>query len=134
FVLFALGASHAESAWKEFRSPLGVAKLFLPPQASGGDSDSSEIRPVSEDTGAVSPIGDLKLPGETLLLVYFQDGYSGEEVRFPVRLSQMQRFWRDQAKKNQTGARDERIVAGIRELSRNLKVRMRTVQEPEGAK
>lgn len=133
-VLSAVSESPAETVLREFHSSLGVAKLILPPQAAGAALEPSESRSVEDDTGAVSSIRELRLPGETLLLVHFQDGYSGEEIHFPVRVSQMLRFFRNQAKRPRAGTREDRLVAGIQELSRELKVRMRSARDSEGGK
>lgn len=135
FVCISVSESPAQSVLKEFRSHQGVVRLFLTPQNPDDSTGPDEPLYGDGDTGSVTAsIRDLTLPGGTLLMVSFQEAYSGEEIRFPVRVSQINRFLRLQSKRNRSGSRDDRLVAGIRDLSVTLKVRMKKPREAENSK
>lgn len=117
---FSMAAVHSPP--REFRSSLGVAQVSLGPRDAAEGADSS----FNLDTVAtLSSFRNLALPDDALLLINFLDRYSGEEIRFPVKVSQISAFLRYKAGGYRSGSAEEKIVAFVRDLSRSLRVRMK---------
>lgn len=121
------GASAAEV--KEFQAPEGLVRIYAA-QASEPASDGTPGLAVPAPGFDLDTISDLTmLPLETvaadpLLDIFFADHVSGEELRFPIKLSQLQEFLRGHAGGFGQASADARSIALVRALSKDMRVRM----------
>ncbi|MDB5102400.1 MAG: hypothetical protein JWP91_89 [Fibrobacteres bacterium] len=114
---------------KEFRTGDGLVKITLVPESKGeeGAEVGVEARPINLDSATdIAALVSQEGASNPLLEVYFQDGLSGEELRFPAKVSQLRDFLRQHPGEFGTGSADERAVAMVRTLSHDLRVRMKT--------
>ncbi len=119
---------------REFRSSLGVARMSVIPEPDGADSVSSQtlfdaaIMDTATDIPALFSRTDF--PDVRLDLVYLERGTS-EELRFPVRYSQVGECVARHSGEYQTGTRDERAVSVVRDLAQSLHVHMKQAASGE---
>jgi hypothetical protein len=127
-ILFAYCVSflHAEVS-REFHSSAGVARMTL---ILGPEADSSaglrQFKTAFSDTLSDIPALFCRGRSRNLLveLAYTERG-TGQELRFPLRYAQVRDCAQHNAEAYATGSMDERAVALVRDLARNLHVRMK---------
>lgn len=116
-------------AEKEFQTVDGLVKVAAAPASTVVRYDSAGIPlPVPgsvldtlSDLTSLSPAPD---PDDPLLEIYFLDHASGEELRFPAKLSHLQDFLRSHGSEFTGGSPDARSVAMVRAFSKGLRVHM----------
>lgn len=114
---------------KEFQTREGLVRIYAA-QASAPASDGAPGLAVPVPGFDLDSITDLTIlpphpvPADPLLDIFFADHLSGEELRFPVKLSQLQEFLRGHAGGFNQPSADARSVAMVRALCKDMKVHM----------
>jgi hypothetical protein len=118
----------AESV-REFQTAEGLVRISAAP-ASPGETASDPLE-IPAPVLRVDTLTDLTvLPAldgrsDPLFEVYFLDSRTGEELRFPAKLSQLLDFLRTRGGTPAGGTPDSRSVAMVREMTREFQVHMR---------
>ena len=101
---------------------------MAPPSAAAETDSAGYANPVPEfDLESVSDLTALPLAedrSDPLLGIYFLDHATGEELRFPAKLSHLQDFLRAHANEFTGGTAEERSVAMVKALSTGMQVHM----------
>lgn len=117
---------------KEFQTREGLVRITIAPpsanEATAATDSAGNANPVPAfDLDTVSDLSALSLTEDRtdpLLGIYFQDHATGEELRFPAKLSHLQDFLRTHRNEFTGGSADERSVAMVKALSAGMQVRM----------
>ena len=122
-------ADTSVASTKEFRTSEGLVRITLVRDAGAGETDSSggDIHAIVLDSITVPAALTAGTDGrDPLLDVYYLDIGTGEELHFPAKMSHMREFLLQHRDEFVTGSTDERTVAMVRALSRDLRVHMKT--------
>lgn len=136
--LFAAGAASSQTI-REFESSIGVVKLTVlpvaelpPPQEDDGSAGSDAnpaippqpVAPALDSISDFTSLAELVREGEAEMEVYYLERGSSEELRFPLRYSELRRYLllRPIAYGQPTAA--ERNVALFADLAGSLRVKM----------
>jgi hypothetical protein len=112
---------------KEFRTVEGEVRISAAP-ASIPVSEEFGVGPAAFSADSLSDLAalaGLDLREDPLFDVYFLDRLTGEELRFPVKLSHFKQFLAGHAAAYAQPTADARAVALIRDFTREMTVRMR---------
>jgi hypothetical protein len=114
---------------REFQTREGLVRIAMAPASASAEPDSvGNANPAPAfDLDSVSDLTALPLAedrNDPLLDIYFQDHASGEELRFPAKLSHLQDFLRAHANEFTGGTAEERSVAMVKALSTGMRVHM----------
>ncbi|GEM_PF-7094584 len=106
---------------KEFQNSHGILRVTLAAEVTAHADSAASV-----STPALPALPDLGVHGDALLEVYFLDRDDGQELRFPVRYTQLVAFAQGHAEADSTASGDDRAVAFMRDFSRELRIRMKT--------
>ena len=125
---FSSGLASTPSA-REFQTREGLVRIAMAPASASAESDSAgSANPVPAfDLESVSDLTTLPLAedrDDPLFEILFLDHASGEELRFPAKLSHLQDFLRAHANEFTGGTAEERSIAMVKALSTGMQVHM----------
>lgn len=126
--LLLAGASRAAAQTvRESESSRGLVRIAVVPVegAGGAGSDSAGKSPSLEAIEDFTALSRMPRHGEALLEIYFLDHATGEELRFPIKYSELRRHLRRNPLRYQEGSLDERTVSMVGDLARSLRIRMK---------
>ena len=114
---------------KEFQTRTGLVQVTMAPAPESPESDTAgNGNPVPafdlESVGDLTAIPLAEDRNDPLLEIYFMDHATGEELRFPAKLSHLQDFLRVHAGEFTGGTADERSVSMVKAFSAGMQVRM----------
>lgn len=116
---------------REIESSQGLVRLSILPIAEvppeNGGTDSSTADPHSGIAGIedFTSLTEMDREGEALLEVYLLDKGSGEELRFPLKYSQLRTYLKLRPIQYQGGSAHDRTVAMIRDMAGDFRIRMK---------
>ncbi|GEM_PF-3106313 len=131
--VFATGSVCAQSV-KEFQTADGLVRVAPAPASDAGPAPTDSIgNPTPgfflDSLTDLTVLPDLDGRIDPLFDLYFQDGTTGEEFRFPAKLSQLRDFLRQHRADYLEGNPASHSVTFVRDLSRGLRVRMMKADE-----
>jgi hypothetical protein len=126
---FSSGLASTPSSQREFQTREGLVRIAVAPASASAESDSAgNANPVPafdlESVGDLTALSLAEDRDDPLLEIYFLDHASGEELRFPAKLSHLRDFLKAHADQFTGGTPEERSVAMVKALSAGMQVHM----------
>jgi hypothetical protein len=128
----ALALAAMENAPREFRAARGEAAVTVlseeAPIPAGDSADTAQAVPIASIEDFTS-LQQSVPSGEALLELYYLDYATGKELRFPLKYSELRRYLALHPIAYLDADRGERNVALIQDLSEDLRIRMKALQD-----
>lgn len=96
------------------------------------DSAATPETPPIETINDFTSLVEMARSGEAILEVYFLDRWTGRELRFPLKYSELRRYLRSHPLRYQDGTPEERMVALFGDMAGNLRIRMKEPSPEKG--
>lgn len=116
---------------REIESSQGWVRLSIlpigevPPESGSADTNAAVTPSRIADIEDFTSLTEMDREGEALLEVHLLDKGSGEELRFPLKYSQLRAYLNLRPIQYQGGTAQDRTVAMIRDLAGDFRIRMK---------